>query len=221
MIREVDSKEDLKQFKWSTSDSEVVKVNQMGIITGKKNGCAVVTAVLKENKNVKTSCKVDVKKFEVRAIECKKSYTSSTEKYLNEKKTYRIIKSYDELKQFQKKTQKAYVKANGKQAKAKFQKSAFNKKLNRYKKSYFKSKTLCIIEDSQSSSSKKVKPGKVRLKQNAKGKIFLQLEVKVKSPGKQENMTTDMHYYQYFVEANSKDIKSIQGCNVKNVNLKR
>lgn len=159
--------------------------------------------------------------FTPKTIVVKKSYTSSTEKYLNEKKTYRIIKSYDELKQFQKKTQKAYVKANGKQAKAKFQKSAFNKKLNRYKKSYFKSKTLCIIEDSQSSSSKKVKPGKVRLKQNAKGKIFLQLEVKVKSPGKQENMTTDMHYYQYFVEANSKDVKSIQSCNVKNVNLKR
>ena len=152
-IREIDSKADLKQFKWSTSDSEVVKVNQSGIITGKKNGCAVVTIVSKENKNVKTSCKVSVKKFETRAIGCKKSYTSSTEKYLNEKKTYRIIKSYDELKQFQKKTQKAYVKANGKQAKAKFEKSAFNKKLNRYKKSYFKSKTLCIIEDSQSSSS--------------------------------------------------------------------
>ena len=152
--------------------------------------------------------------FTPKTIAVKKSYTSSTEKYLNEKKTYRIIKSYDELKQFQKKTQKAYVKANGKQAKAKFQKSAFNKKLNRYKKSYFKSKTLCIIEDSQSSSYKKVK-------QNAKGKIFLQLEVKVKSPGKQENMTTDMHYYQYFVEANSKDVKSIQSCNVKNVNLKR
>ena len=155
--------------------------------------------------------------FTPKTIAVKKSYTSSTEKYLNEKKTYRIIKSYDELKQFQKKTQKA----NGKQAKAKFQKSAFNKKLNRYKKSYFKSKTLCIIEDSQSSSAKKIKPGKVRLKQNAKGKIFLQLEVKVKSPGKQENMTTDMHYYQYFVEANSKDVKSIQSCNVKNVNLKR
>ena len=142
--------------------------------------------------------------FTPKTITVKKSYTSSTEKYLNEKKT-----------------QKAYVKANGKQAKAKFEKSAFNKKLNRYKKSYFKSKTLCIIEDSQSSSAKKIKPGKVRLKQNAKGKIFLQLEVKVKSPGKQENMTTDMHYYQYFVEANSKDVKSIQSCNVKNVNLKR
>ncbi len=110
--------------------------------------------------------------FTPKTITVKKSYTSSTEKYLNEKKTYRIIKSYDELKQFQKKTQKAYVKANGKQAKARFEKSAFNKRLNRYKKSYFKSKTLCIIEDSQSSSSKKVKPGKVKLKQNAKGKIY-------------------------------------------------
>ncbi len=76
--------------------------------------------------------------FTPKTITVKKSYTSSTEKYLNEKKTYRIIKSYDELKQFQKKTQKAYVKANGKQAKARFEKSAFNKRLNRYKKSYFK-----------------------------------------------------------------------------------
>ena len=44
--------------------------------------------------------------FTPKTITVKKSYTSSTEKYLNEKKTYRIIKSYDELKQFQKKTQK-------------------------------------------------------------------------------------------------------------------
>lgn len=159
--------------------------------------------------------------FTPKTITVKKSYTSSTEKYLNEKKTYRIIKSYDELKQFQKKTQKAYVKANGKQAKAKFEKSAFNKKLNRYKKSYFKSKTLCIIEDSQSNSSKKVKPGKVKLKQNAKGKIYLQLEVQVKSPGKNVSMTTDMHYYQYFVEANAKDVKQIQSCKVKNVDLNK
>ena len=155
--------------------------------------------------------------FTPKTITVKKSYTSSTEKYLNEKKTYRIIKSYDELKQFQKKTQKA----NGKQAKAKFEKSVFNKKLNRYKKSYFKSKTLCIIEDSQSSSSKKVKPGKVKLKQNAKGKIYLQLEVQVKSPGKNVSMTTDMHYYQYFVEANAKDVKQIQSCKVKNVDLNK
>ena len=159
--------------------------------------------------------------FTPKTITVKKSYTSSTEKYLNEKKTYRIIKSYDELKQFQKKTQKAYVKANGKQAKAKFEKSVFNKKLNRYKKSYFKSKTLCIIEDSQSSSSKKVKPGKVKLKQNAKGKIYLQLEVQVKTPGKNASMTTDMHYYQYFVEANAKDVKGIQSCKVKNVDLNK
>ena len=41
--------------------------------------------------------------FTPKTITVKKSYTSSTEKYLNEKKTYRIIKSYDELKQFQKK----------------------------------------------------------------------------------------------------------------------
>ena len=142
--------------------------------------------------------------FTPKTITVKKSYTSSTEKYLNEKKT-----------------QKAYVKANGKQAKAKFEKSAFNKKLNRYKKSYFKSKTLCIIEDSQSSSSKKVKPGKVKLKQNAKGKIYLQLEVQVKSPGKNVSMTTDMHYYQYFVEANAKDVKQIQSCKVKNVDLNK
>ena len=127
--------------------------------------------------------------FTPKTITVKKSYTSSTEKYLNEKKTYRIIKSYDELKQFQKKTQKAYVKANGKQA--------------------------------QSSSSKKVKPGKVKLKQNAKGKIYLQLEVQVKSPGKNVSMTTDMHYYQYFVEANAKDVKQIQSCKVKNVDLNK
>ena len=152
--------------------------------------------------------------FTPKTITVKKSYTSSTEKYLNEKKTYRIIKSYDELKQFQKKTQKAYVKANGKQAKARFEKSAFNKRLNRYKK-------LCIIDDSQSSSSKKVKPGKVKLKQNAKGKIYLQLEVQVKSPGKNVSMTTDMHYYQYFVEANAKDVKQIQSCKVKNVDLNK
>ena len=142
--------------------------------------------------------------FTPKTITVKKSYTSSTEKYLNEKKT-----------------QKAYVKANGKQAKARFEKSAFNKRLNRYKKSYFKSKTLCIIEDSQSSSSKKVKPGKVKLKQNTKGKIYLQLEVQVKSPGKNASMTTDMHYYQYFVEANAKGVKGIQSCKVKNVDLNK
>ena len=113
------------------------------------------------------------------------------------------------------------MKANGKQAKARFEKSAFNKRLNRYKKSYFKSKTLCIIEDSQSSSSKKSQTWKVKLKQNAKGKIYLQLEVQVKSPGKNVSMTTDMHYYQYFVEANAKDVKQIQSCKVKNVDLNK
>lgn len=159
--------------------------------------------------------------FTPKTITVKKSYTSSTEKYLNEKKTYRIIKSYDELKQFQKKTQKAYVKANGKQAKARFEKSAFNKRLNRYKKSYFKSKTLCITRIHRAAVLKKVKPGKVKLKQNTKGKIYLQLEVQVKSPGKNASMTTDMHYYQYFVEANAKGVKGIQSCKVKNVDLNK
>lgn len=123
--------------------------------------------------------------FTPKTITVKKSYTSSTEKYLNEKKTYRIIKSYDELKQFQKKTQKAYVKANGKQAKARFEKSAFNKRLNRYKKSYFKSRHFDIIEDSQSSSSKKVKPGKVKTKAKHKRKDLFAIRSTGKISGKE------------------------------------
>lgn len=34
-------------------------------------------------------------------------------------------------------------------------------------------------------------------------------------------MTTDMHYYQYFVEANAKGVKGIQSCKVKNVDLNK
>ncbi len=49
----------------------------------------------------------------------------------------------------------------------------------------------------------------------------MQLEVQVKSPGKNASMTTDMHYYQYFVEANAKDVKQIQSCKVKNVDLNK
>lgn len=108
--------------------------------------------------------------FTPKTITVKKSYTSSTEKYLNEKKTYRIIKSYDELKQFQKKTQKAYVKANGKQAKAKFEKSAFNKKLNRYKSLILNPRHFVLSRIHRAAVLKKSNPGKDKIKAERKGK---------------------------------------------------
>ena len=57
--------------------------------------------------------------FTPKTIVVKKSYTSSTEKYLNEKKTYRIIKSYDELKQFQKENTESICKSKWQAGKSK------------------------------------------------------------------------------------------------------
>lgn len=206
-VKSVSPKNASKDVKWYSSDKKVAKVSAKGKVTGVKAGTATIKAVSKKDKKVKAVCKIKVVNFKSKTLNAKKTCVISFRPYLETTgKNYRVIESYKELQNFKEEIRKEGVATDDIAIYGSA--SAFEEKLNSYKKSYFKSKVLCVMEGSTSSGSRKVKVGDLKLTQSKSGKVCASLYVSEVKPKKDE--TCDMAYQQYFVEINKKDADTIQ-----------
>ena len=57
-----------KGVTWSTSDKAIATVSSTGVVKGIKKGTVTITAVSKDNKKIKATCKITVKEIEVKSV---------------------------------------------------------------------------------------------------------------------------------------------------------
>ncbi len=209
-------------LKWKTGNTKILHVTQSGKITGLKPGVTTVTVVSKKNKSIKQIYKITVKEFESKVLDVKLSKISDVNyrmgNFIDDK--YVVLNSKKELDNFVKKMDSVYKSSisglyeeGASSTENKFKKTDFYKKLKKYKKKYFKAKTLCLLESALPSSMQKVQEGDFLCVQKKSGKVYGQLELNYMQT--EGGMTTDMFYETYFIELNKSDADMLQGYEIK------
>lgn len=199
------------QIKWSSSNKKVVRITSAGKMTGLKKGTATVKAVNKNNKKVLVTYKVTVKDFTEKEIKSKITMVSDNTlkamEILGQK--YCVVRSKAELNQLKKEFCTNYVKA-GYGTEQKCKNTSFYKKLSGYKASFFKTKTLCIVEHALSSSGQPTEVGQFTRKQNKKGKVYGQLDITYLKLPEDSALTCVVGYQEYFIELKNSDADVLQ-----------
>lgn len=200
-----------KQVKWSSSNKKVVRITSAGKMTGLKKGTAKVKAVNKKNKKVLATYKVTVKSFSEKEIKSKITMVSDTPLKAMEilGKKYCVVRSKAELNQLKKDFCTNYVKA-GYGTEQQCKNTSFYKKLSAYKTSFFKTKTLCIVEHMLSSSGQPTEVERFTRKQNKKGKVYGQLDITYLKVPEDSALTCVVGYQEYFIELKNSDADTLQ-----------
>lgn len=231
------------EVKWKTSNKKIATVSQKGVVTGKKKGTVIITAVSKSNSKIKAKCKVTVKKFKTTNIKYGGTVFSLDKAYVNGRtdsnQDPHIIKTYSELKALKKQIKKNYdiwCYYYASQNNPYYQNENFAascagdeilEKLDKYDKKFFKTKALyynCIdfttlIDGQDVDYSFECK--KVKKKLTSKGKLtcFIYVKRKVKKFKKHDESKNEVRYIDdssaYFIELNKKDIKGVQKYQLK------
>lgn len=195
-----------KQIKWTSSNKKVVRVTSAGKITGIKKGTATVKAVHKTTKKALATYKITVKAFSEKEIKSKitvvSDYSMKAMEILGKK--YCVVNSKAELEQLKKDICTQYVKA-GYGTKEECKKTAFYKQLSSYKKSFFKTKALCITEHMLPYGGQSTEIGKFTRKQSSKGKVYGQLDITYSKAPSGMASTTVVSYQEYFIELKKSD----------------
>lgn len=201
-----------KQIKWSSSNKNVVRITSTGKMTALKKGTATVKASNKNNKKVLAVYKVTVKDFTEKEIKSKITMVSDTPLKAMEilGKKYCVVRSKAELNQLKKDFCTNYVKA-GYGTEQQCKNTSFYKKLSSYKTSFFKTKTLCIVEHTLSSSGQPTEVGRFIRKQNKKGKVYGQLDITYLKVPEDSALTCVVGYQEYFMELKNSDADVLQG----------
>lgn len=196
-----------KTLKWSAKNTKILSVSQNGKITGLKAGTTTITAVSKKNKSIKQIYKITVKEFESKVIAVKLSKIGDRSFRMGSliEDKYVVLNSRTELNNFVKKMSSVY--------RGNLKKTDFYKKLKKYNKKFFKTKTLCLLESELPSSMQRVQEGDFICVQKKSGKVYGQLNLNyIKTEGA---MTADMFYETYFIEMDKNDADMIQGYEIK------
>lgn len=201
-----------KQIKWLSSNKKVVRITSTGKMTGLKKGTATVKAVSKNSKKVLAVYKVTVKDFTEKKIKSKITMVSDTTLKVMEilGKKYCVVHSKAELNQLKKEFCTNYVKA-GYGTEQKCKNTPFYKKLSSYKESFFKTKTLCIVEHTLTSIGQPTEVEQFIRKQGKKGKVYGQLDITYLKVPEDGALTCVVGYQEYFVELKNSDADVLQG----------
>lgn len=223
-VKSVSPKNASKSVKWQSSNKSVVTVSSKGKIKAIKNGTATVTAISKYNSKVKAKCKVVVKtykntkpKFKNRIISTeldgvmRNSYYNAQKitSQTKESKTV-FIESYEDLKEY-----KTFVKKNY------LNNSQILKQLNKYGKSYFKTRSLVCNNAAfwDHSNRYEYSVDYVETKVSVvNGKITAVINVNKRSlmlPDHEYTTDCSFYYKTTFVSFDKKDIKKVQSYKVK------
>lgn len=201
-----------KQIKWSSSNKNVVRITSTGKMTGVKQGAATVKAVNKNNKKVLATYKVTVKAFNEKVIKGK--ITMVLDNQLKDMeilgKKYCVVHSKAELDQLKKEFCTNYVKA-GYGTEQKCKNTPFYKKLSGYKESFFKTKTLCIVEHTLTSIGQPTEVMQFIRKQDKTGKVYGQLNIRYLKMPENKVPICIMGYQEYFIELKNSDAAVLQG----------
>lgn len=200
-----------KQIKWFSSNKKVVRITSAGKMTGLKKGTATVKAVNKNDKKVLATYKVTVKAFTEKKIKSKITMILDNQLGAMEilGKNYCVVRSKAELDQLKKEFCKNYVKA-GYGTEQKCKNTSFYKKLSSYKESFFKTKTLCIAEHTLTSVGQPTEVGRLIRKQDKKGKVYGQLNIRYLKMPENKVSICIMGYQEYFMELKNSDADILQ-----------
>lgn len=190
-------------IKWKTTDRKIATVSQSGIVTGKKAGKVKVYAISTDNGKKKASYTIRVKEFKERSLQVKSRIVSFYDKGgkcfgIGSGKKYRTLDSEKAVGDYLKSVRKTQNYGGWK------------KELKKYKKSFFRKKSLCIVYITAGSSSMPVKVKEVRLLQNKKGKVLGSVYANIggQSPGVM--WAGDVKSYYAVMEIDKKDADIIQ-----------
>ena len=172
-----------KGVKWSSSNSDVAKVNSSGKITAVSEGTTVITATCKSDKNAVATCTVTVKKPTKKVTAKKKLINADSDVghiVFNNLK----ITSYSQMKKVIKNYEKNESKINRK----------LLKQLKSYNQSYFK-KNVLLLNSVPKARGYKVSVGNVTKKLSDEGKLQIVVDINLKCIKQDDDMLTcDMLY---------------------------
>lgn len=234
-VKSVSPKKASASVKWKSSDNSIVTVSSKGKITANNYGTATVTAVSKYNSKVKSKCKITVVPYnntfpnyknrmvtteldkslnvysstDKNAVKSAEENQKKKEKQLGKNETA-VISSYTELKSYKK-----YVKNNF------INYSQILNQLNKYKKSYFKTRVLvcnnAMYWDHSNRYSYNVSGVETKVSK-VTGKVTAVINVTKTSLMKPDYAyTSDCSYYynMVFVSFDKNDIPEVEGYKVK------
>lgn len=193
-----------KAVKWKSSNKKKAVVDKNGKVKALKAGKVTITAYSKKNSAIKVSCELNIKNFQSGNVSFKNKTIKETSDILALLKLKsKKIKTYGELQDFIVKANKAY-KPNGN-----FKNTSLYKSLSKYKKSYFKKKSLVLMSDMLSSSSQKIKVAKLRVVKNKGRNASGELYISYGKQGSDEVWLTDIAYAHIVLELNKENVDLI------------
>lgn len=192
-IRSVKNKDLAKKIKWLSSNPDIASVNETGKVAGHRPGMVRISAVLKENKQVRAKCRVKVIPFKKKTISKNIAHFEATDIGLKwNKSQYRVITSYKKLTSVLVRLKKDG--ANKKQSSG----YSLYSYLRKHKKSYFKENQLCILKVVVSSISQKLTAGIMKKDQSENGRVTGYLHMIYSKPMEGEAWF-DMQGEHYFI----------------------
>ncbi|MCI9448130.1 MAG: hypothetical protein HFH36_12250 [Lachnospiraceae bacterium] len=191
------------KVRWRTSDKKTVSVTGNGLVTAKNPGSVKVYAVSLENRGKKAAFPIKVVAFKKKTFTDNCFAVESVSGLLpGIGKKYRVFDSKKEIAEYLKagKEEGGYI-AYGIQG-----------DLKKYKKSFFKKKSLCLVYISTfGSGSTPVAAHEMQLVQDKKGKVTAKIRVGVGEQGPDEAWTGDVVTYYALAELSKKDAAMIDG----------
>lgn len=190
---------------WKSADRRIATVSKSGAVTGKRAGKVKIYAVSSDDRNKKTSYVIRVKKFKERSLSVKTSVLRTAPGFqLSSGKKYQVFKSRKELEQFLKSAEKEQKDYLGEIA----------RKLKKYKKLFFNTKSLCVIYLASGSGSMPVNVEDVKIAQNKKGTILGSVYVRIGKQPPDVLWSADVESRYAIVELDKKDASMIQSYKV-------
>jgi hypothetical protein len=195
------------KVEWKSSNKRIAVVSKKGIVTGKRTGNVKIYAIYKKSK---VSISIKVQKFKERKISSKGILEIGSEELMNYlKKGHKVFNSKQEINKYIEYINSRHIKED----------NIFNdirKKLLRYKKSYFRNKSLCLIKVAEISGGYDIDFENMRLTQSKGGKILGQINVNITKLDTHNAAYPDAIWTYYeILELSKKDIKKIQGYTIK------
>jgi hypothetical protein len=195
-------KEMRSKITWKSANSKIAIVSKLGVVTGKRPGKVKIYASIKSDKRIKAALTVTIKTFKERKAILKGESIETSFELHNAIKTHKVFHSRNEIKKF--------VEAVDKMPYSSFTQRKIRTKLLRYKKGFFKNRSVCLVYVGDDTKGYPRKVNFLKITQSKKGHIIGNLQVNVLKKRPELNYNYDVDDYFAIFELSNKDTNDIQ-----------